>query len=310
MIKLLIQQRKFSGGPAVFRKRITRELEKIPDLKVVYNTHDGFDIELSFIRMLVNHGKPMILRVDGCYYNPNQLGLNNLTKASMKKAKSIIFQSWASRKMCRRILGFKPKHDDVVYNGINFDEINSIKPDHEIKPGSFMAVAKWRENKRPKSMIRGFNEANTGRHLYVIGDGVSKELRKANSKNIHYLGKLSFKDTISVMKACQYQIHLCQIDSCPNAVVEGIVSGLNVLCTNLGGTKEIVKDNGVVLGVDNWDYRPKRMKNVDSIKPQIVADGIRNLMKIKDPPKRDDLNIAITAKNYAEIVRKVYYGRD
>ena len=66
------------------------------------------------------------------------------------------------------------------------------------------------------------------------------------------------------------QLHLCHIDSCPNIVIEGLCCGLNVLCSNLGGTQEIVGENGVVLRADKmWSgqYLPKT--NLDNIEDDI-----------------------------------------
>jgi glycosyltransferase involved in cell wall biosynthesis len=42
-------------------------------------------------------------------------------------------------------------------------------------------------------------------------------------------------------------IHLAWLDHCPNVVVEAISQGCPVICTDSGGTQEIVRSNGVIV---------------------------------------------------------------
>ena len=156
-------------------------------------------------------------------------------------------------------MGVNPKNWSIIYNGISKDCIDSIETDKTIEPGSFVACSNtWRmkPNKRPLSIINGFLKSDTGRHLYIIGQYQNEWKKKYKRYRIHFLGPKSPKKVIAIMKACDYQIHLCHIDSCPNAVVEGLACGLNVLCTNLGGTKELVGPDGVILKIE-WLYCPE-----------------------------------------------------
>ena len=138
----------------------------------------------------------------------------------------------------------------------------------------------------------------------MIGSGI----KDRNWKNVHILGKKGPNEIISIMKACQYQMHLCQIDSCPNAVVEGLACGLNILCTNLGGTPELVKNNGVVINVDKWHDRKHRPENCDpsdNVNPSIVAQGIHDLLNLKERSVRTDVNINYIAEQYVKLVENI-----
>ena len=319
-IKVFIQTGVFQGGPAVFRKRIIPFLNEDPDLEIVNNINKKFDVELAFIRQVYKHNKPYILRADGCYYEESRKNLNKNIKVAMSGAKHIIFQSKFSFDLCNQVLGVKEKMKkrgmsySIIYNGIDLKTVEKIEKNKDIEPGSFITCAGWRPNKRPISTIEGFIKANTGRHLYIIGDEgfskgqkISKDYWEQKSKYLHVLGKKSNKKIISIMKACDYQLHLCHIDSCPNAVVEGLSCGLNVLCTNLGGTKELVGNNGVVLNVDSrWEGKYLKSKNLDNINPDIVAEGIHKLLKIKERPKRRDLDISKVVKEYVKIIKNIY----
>jgi glycosyltransferase involved in cell wall biosynthesis len=300
-VKVFIQTEKFKGGPAVFRSRIIDCFNKMDGVSVTTDINNKFDVELCFIRRIFKHKKPYVLRADGCYYIT--LIDNNLSlKESIEKSAFTIYQSEFSRQMCQDILGVNVR-STVIYNGIDQKYIDSIPKNAVIEPGSFISVSnRWRDNKRPDSTINGFLEADTKRHLYIVGEGIKNSY---NSQYIHLLGTRPEKEIISIMKSCDYQIHLCHIDSCPNAVIEGLCSGLNVLCTNLGGTRELVKNNGVVLDVDGWERKKMRKRKLDSLDPSIVAGGIRKLMEIKERPSRADLDIYQVAVKYFDILAKV-----
>ena len=42
-------------------------------------------------------------------------------------------------------------------------------------------------------------------------------------------------------------IHLAWLDHCPNVVVEAVSQGCPVICTDSGGTKEIIGEGGLVI---------------------------------------------------------------
>ena len=303
-IRVLILKKKFKGGPSVFRNRIAVALNKIDDIQVTRDPKEKFDIELSVIRILHGHKKPNILRVDGCYYVKDKHGPANrqLVKA-MKSVNHVVFQSYFSKKMCYNILGMKPKSRNIIHNGIDFDYIDSIPPSPDIKPNSLVACSNWRDSKRPMSMIHGFLAAGINIDFYIIGDGIDRAWHKKH-RNIHVLGNKTDKEIISIMKKCKWMMHLCYIDSCPNVVVEGLACGLSVLCTNLGGTKELVQDNGIVLDVDKWTGKPQPHRKLDTLSPGIIGDGIRRLLKKKVEPRPGRLNIKHVAEKYAELIRR------
>ena len=306
----------FAGGPKSFRDRLRAVLKRAPEIAITNNPNpDKYDVELAFIRSKNNSKKPTVLRVDGCYYREKDLIKNKDIIKSINRAKHVIFQSEFSAKMGRKIMGVDPKHWSIIYNGIDQNFIDSIKPDKTVEPGSFVACSntwKRRPNKRAMSTLGGFLKAGTDRHLYLIGkyhNEWKNEIYK--HPNIHFCGQKTAKEVLPIIKACDYQIHLCHIDSCPNAVIEGLACGLNVLCTNLGGTKEIVGENGVVLNVDQWDFKPlaeATFANLDSLSVNDVAEGIHKLLKITDRANRPDLNIDKKAKQYIDVLLKVGNG--
>jgi len=309
MIKLLCEKSGWSGGPKMFRDRIRLALKKVPGILITGDEKSNFDLELVFIRNKTKHNKPFVIRLDGVYYKKKHLYHNDPIVKSAKKAKHIIFQSEFSAKMFRRITGFSPKASTIVCNGIDLKKIAKIVPDANIPPGSIVACSQWkrRPNKRPLSIIKGYLEAGISNPLFIIGKTNSEWREEYQNKNVFFLGELKASKIISIMKACDYQIHLCHIDSCPNVVVEGLACGLNVLCSNLGGTKEIVRGDGVVLDVDDWNFKPLStdvFNSLDNLDPKIVAQGIHDIIKIKTRANRPDLDINLVAQKYVDVFRR------
>jgi len=320
MIKVLIQTDNFKGGPAIFRSRLITAFNKFEDIEVVNNIDDKFDIELAFIRKTKKHNKPYILRTSSCYYFSKYKPWNNKPIAkAIKEADHVIFQSKFAYKLLNRVLRLESrnlikKNYSIIYNGIDLDYVNKIEAAKNIEPGSFITCARWDPNKRPVSTMKGFLEADTKRHLYVIGgrgvEGRGKNLGKKykNSKYIHFLGEKTNEELISIMKACNYQIHLSFIDICPNIVIEGLSCGLNILCTNLGGTSELVGENGVILKVDKfWKtrYLKKRIENLDNVKSNIVAMGINKLLKKKERNNIIVFDMKSIVKKYINIIKGI-----
>jgi len=67
------------------------------------------------------------------------------------------------------------------------------------------------------------------------------------------LGQKSHAECLSIYKAADYLIHLAYMDHCPNVVIEALACNLPVICADSGGTKEIVKDSGIIIP-ENREY--------------------------------------------------------
>ena len=316
-IKVFIQTEKFKGGPAVFRSRLISELRKREGIKVTTNLKDKFDIELAFIRRVHKHDRPYILRIDGCYYQKNRKSNNRLLEKAIIGSRHLIFQSEFSFELCRKVLDIGDRVNDpssysIVHNGIDLDYVNRIKPDDAIEPGSFVSCARWRDNKRTFSIIKGFLKADVSRHLYMIGgvgmgekQSYRTKMKKYRSNRVHILGAKKEEEIISILKSCSYQIHLCHIDSCPNIVVEGLSCGLNVLCSNLGGTRELVKKDGVILDVDKL-WKGKYLSSsvvLDNVKSGAVAKGIHRLMQLETSPDASRFDISRVTDEYVSVIK-------
>lgn len=288
------------NGPGIAVSRLIKELSKDQyPVSIVDNKPDVFINAINYVKP--PNGAKTIFRVDGCYFEKYRMLLNKGIRLGIKNADGVIYQSIFAKKLNDHILGQKPKRFAIIYNG--FDQ--SIVPfiSAKQKPGKYLFVssARWRTSKRPSSIVNGFMCANIkNSHLVMIG----KVDREMKGKNVIWLGPQPPDVVLQWYKAADAMIHLCYIDSCPNSVVEGLSFGLPILCNNIGGTPELVRDNGIVISSDYFDFK-MIPQIVDNIVSDIVSEGIREIMDRTWNIHRPDLDISMTARKYCQFIQEI-----
>jgi len=288
-MKVFIGEKKLSGGPLIFRQRLIDALSNKGHI-ICTNPEEECDVEIGFISFLSKKAKKKILRLDGVYYQKHQISMNESIKKSIQVSDAVICQSEFSKKMIENMVCKLPEKYAIIGNGVDYDLIKSANSSKRYTTTQFIMCADWRNTKRPKSAIRGFNKwikmfGHNDSKLVILGDfSEYKNYFSSNDiKNCIIKGKVDNRLICDYYKSSDFMLHLCFIDSFPNAVVEGVACGLPVLCTNLGGTREIVKDHGIVIHCDDFKYETIS-KVSDDLDPEMVAIGINKLVKIKKNP--------------------------
>ena len=95
-------------------------------------------------------------------------------------------------------------------------------------------------------------------------------------------------------------IHLAWLDWCPNTVVEALSCGVPVLCSHNGGTKELVKDNGVIIQLEE-DYEigtKVPLYNPPKVDTNTIVEGVLEVMEKSTIFERPDLDIKHVAEQY------------
>ena len=100
-------------------------------------------------------------------------------------------------------------------------------------------------------------------------------------------------------------VHLAWLDWCPNTVVEGLASGLPVLCSHNGGTKELVKGDGIILELEE-DYILGSELDLYS-PPQVdissIVDGVLRIVDMPRIKTRNDLKIKNIGIKYNKVFK-------
>ena len=164
---------------------------------------------------------------------------------------------------------------------------------------TLICAADWRAHKRLDCIVNGFLEYNNADTcLAILGKNVDK---KVDYPNIKYLGQLSPNDLPNYLRGADAFVHLSWLDNCPNTVVEAICCGLPVLCTHNGGTKEIVRDNGIIIKCEeDFDFKKVNLYDPPKCDKRTVAEAIDKILSWDKTVNCDYLRMQNVAAKYAE----------
>lgn len=200
------------------------------------------DVQLSVVRIRHKTGIPVVLRIDGVYYDKGRKykRANSALSRSHRQANAIIYQSNCSKMMCEMYLSKRTTEIfKVIHNGIDPTGWNNPKKHKHI---NVMSCSKWRRPKRLPEMIQVFNDFlkyYPNATLHIIGK-FKKGGRKLPHPKVVYHGLVDFTKMIEIYKAGDVYLHLCKRDSCPSTVTEAIAAGIPVITTNAcGGATEM-----------------------------------------------------------------------
>lgn len=292
-----------NNGPSIFGFRLKNQLEL---MGWEYST-GNIDYNICFSVGEYISGAVNVLRLDGLYFDSNNtLGdtdaLNTPIKKSYHKFDKIIFQGNFCKEMYSRYFGKINKPYSIIPNGVPL--IFSPEGDRDIYPWAktLICSSRWRAHKRLKAIIDGFrylDDKNIG--LIILG---KTEERYGSFNIIHYSDILPHELPFYLRGADAF-VHLSFLDWAPNVVSESLACGLPVLCSHNGGTKEIVGDSGTVLQLEeNYDYKKVDLYNPPVPDPEIVAQGISDILEWKRKVYRPDLNIKCVAEKYMQFIER------
>ena len=296
----------YSGlGSTVFIRRLSEYLVSNFPVKIV---NDKEDIYLSSVWGGKDRDSQSIWvhRADNVYFDKGKSGrtyTNKRIRKTILRANAVIFQSKFSKKICAGVLGTKKRESRIIHNGCDPNIYKNIPKDKMGYKKMLLACAKWIPLKRPLSIVKGFIWADLKDTVLVMIGKIDKK-NKIRHKNIKYLGHIKPFETYKYYASCDGFVHISKLDACPNAVVEALCAGKPVLSNNIGGTPEIVKEDGIIIDVDPvYNYKPFKMKRPDKISIKRVGDGMKELLSRNWDINRSDLFIRNVSRQYYEYFR-------
>lgn len=266
--------------------------------------HERSDIHLAFVHGSHKKGAKTILRVDGVYYDQKRLRSNVSIKKSVASLDGVIYQSKWAQTFVEGMLKIRARKSVVVHNGTDQTVFKRHSSGFD---RVFACCANWRINKRLESIVRAFvtvndqSEKNLG--LFVIG----KPDYILEHPSVRYFGRV--ENIADAYAQSDYMCHICHLDACPNSVVEGLSAGLPVLCNNIGGTPELVGNDGIILPLDKaFDFKPiKKMRDVGPriVNQSMLVEGMKEIMNREWSVNRTDLSIEVSARKYFDFFNEV-----
>ena len=227
-----------------------------------------------------------------------------LIKKIWKDAAQVIANSQGLKELA---LKSNPKQEiGVIYNGI---ETERFKPRVELKDDDKFVITPGASRLTSRKglgylieAVRKLSKKYPQVKLEIMGDGEEEKMRlegimkKLNLKNeINFLGRIPREETSPYYQRADVFVLPSLNEGMSNAMLEALATGLPILATNTGGSKELIEEgeNGYII----------KKKN-----PQDIADKLEKL--IKDPELRKKMGEASRKKALEmswEKVAKKYY---
>lgn len=291
-----------NGGPNIFCNRLKNEL-----LNQEFLFQENSVNQISIIQGNTKSDCNNILRLDGLYLDSkNTVGdtdeLNKPIYNSYKTFDQIVFQSEFS-KICYESFFGECKKYKIIPNGVPdsfFAKKNPIP-----KPKGFdkviIASAQWRRHKRLEEILQAFRSHKL-QNIALVVLGCDQEF---HDRNIFSVNMVPPENLPSFYQMADGMIHIPWIDWCPNTVVEGLASGLPLLCSHNGGTKELVKENGIIIELEE-DYQPGSridLYNPPKVNTETIIQSVLDLIQFPKTEIRQDLKISSVANSYKKLFK-------
>lgn len=274
-----------NSGPNKFTRTLFTRL--ISDGRVLISNQEEADVEFCLIQQQSTKVKPMILRLDGIWFNSEQEynKQNAPIQYSYKNADAVVFQSNFNKKLTEAWFG--GHHNSyVIHNAADSTLINKTNKSYWNKKFGkdtevWSCASNWRPHKRLNENIRYFKEFAPKDAILAIAGGLGMDEAKdvMNMDNrIHLLGDIDYDRLLALYNRTSTFVHLSYLDHCPNVVVDAQASGCQIVCSSTGGTKEIV-NNGIMIIENEWDFTPTPLykpPHMDFSKSERITKNIEN----------------------------------
>lgn len=321
LIKIgILKKKQQLGGPQIFLKRLADSItvQKLAEIRNAYYPFFNVGLYNSVARNI--YSKKYVLRLDGIYFDIKNKGgdsnkLNQPIFSSIALSSGIIFQSNFSKKLVESFYGKINKPFEIIINGaprINNNENTTMEFDLPKDKIIFVASASWRRFKRLKEIVEIFLEVKSKYSdvaLVVLGNNIDYQV---HDDSIKYLNEIPHSKIMQIYQKCDIMLHLAWIDNCPNTVVEALSAGVPVICSNQGGTREIIEltNGGIISETDvNFKFEPVDLYNPPEINYNAVLRDIdsmiNNLELYKSNISKKQIMIDYVAKKYVDYLTSI-----
>lgn len=250
-----------NSGPNKFTRTLFKSLVKSD--RVSLSNQAEADVEFCLIQQQLPKVKPMLLRLDGIWFNSEQEynKQNAIIQYSYNNADAVVFQSQFNKNLVEAWFG-EHKNSHVVINASDEKLIKSANKRYwDQKFGAdtevWCCASSWRPHKRLSENIRYFLEFAPKDAIFAIAGAIGMDDAKKiiDDPRVVLMGELDYMSLLSLYKRSSTFIHLAYLDHCPNVVVDAQSAGCRIVCSSTGGTKEIIND-GIIIIENEWDYKP------------------------------------------------------
>jgi glycosyltransferase involved in cell wall biosynthesis len=310
-------------GPKIFLSRLVRALEQQDLARAVPSLLPWYDVALFSSYARFCYGRPFFLRLDGIAFDLQETcgsneAINGPIFDGIERAKGVIYQSMFNKRLIETSRGATKEPYTVIPNGVDLHEFTPAGENFRSRlniPDNVVVLvtsAAWRAHKRLQDVIDIFvslDKDSPGKfHLLILGQPPESIL---SHPRLHCPGFIPPQQLPKWYRSADLFIFLSWLDSCPNSVIEALCCGVPVICTNQGGTREIVEraDGGIVVEADEEFsfaqvdlYHPPRPDHGKIL--QAIDEMMVHVARYRRGINREALDIGNIALQYVEFMRE------
>jgi len=226
-----------------------------------------------------------------------------LAKIIWKNAKAVIANSEGLKKLA---LKTAPRQKiSVIPNGVDLKKFQSL-PKKKQKLFTILYVGRLTKRKGINYLIKAFCKLNKNKDckLILAGDGnfrekLEKQVKKSGHKNfVEFIGILNHDQLIKIYRSSDVFVLPSLNEGMSNTLLEAMASGLPIITTDVGGTKELFCDNGYVIRKKSSEDIFEALKKLKSDIELLKEMGAKSLEKVKG------FSWEKVAESFANVFRK------
>jgi glycosyltransferase involved in cell wall biosynthesis len=312
------------GGPTTFMRRLRESIDRqrLANPRLFFNPFTDINVYANAIRNPWQ--RPYVLRVDGISFDlavgAEELDLRNKPIFDgIDSSAGVIFQAYFCRELVARFYRVPACPYTIIPNGVDLSSFSPCGANHRDSLGIpmdsvvFLSSAKWRAHKRLDAVIKAFVQfqETTGKLAYLVVLGALDKVPDGIPDRVHLIGHVSPDELPAWYRSADLFLFLSWLDYCPNTVVEALACGLPVVCTNQGGTRELVEmtRGGIVVEADApFTFQPLELYRPPQPDPDAVLRGVLEAVKrrheLAATIDRKDIDIDIVARKYVAFLAR------
>lgn len=216
--------------------------------------HAFFGIPCGFIAMKLKLPYVVSLRgSDVPFYNErfknlDRLLFKRLSKKIWRKAKAVVCNSEGLKELALKSSPLQKI--SVIYNGVDIHEFKPLEKKYVNDKYIVISTGRLIQRKGFKYLLEALSEVS-GFKLQLIGDGdLKEELRKLSVQlevEVDFLGTVEHSRVVSYLQKADVFVLPSLNEGMSNSVLEAMACALPIITTDVGGSKELIKDNGMIV---------------------------------------------------------------
>jgi len=193
----------------------------------------------------------------------------------------------------------------VIHNGVNIKELYQAEP-AQFPPGevNLLMVASFRAAKDQDTVIRAMANLEDHYHLYLAGEGSSREVSMQLAKDlnvehrVHFLGMR--KDVPGLMKSADINILSSHWEGLSCVALEAMASGTPFIGTDVNGIKEMFTNNSFALfKTGDVEALTQKIKKIAEDKSFALQQSEINLREVRK------FDIEVMTDSYLELYKRL-----